>query len=170
GTGAGGVRVYVNGRLAGTGDSFDYSGLSNESMLRLGAVRHGDGYRYLKGDLDDVGIWRVALAEAQVLSLYEFALEPELGYDLGQVQQLFGLYQLGPDGGGLMLDDVHRWRYTDGLDFELGTLNKVGDHYFVQFDAAGAGLTTIPEPGTVALLIWALTGLLVSRRRRLHRP
>ncbi len=164
GTGLNGARVYVNGQFVGAGNSFDYSRLAAGSVLRLGAVRHGDGYRYLNGDLDDFGIWSVALTAPQALGLYEFGMEPGLGYDLGQVQQLFDLHEAGPGGGMVTLDGVWRWRYADGLDFDPGVLTKDGGRYFIQLDAAGAGLMAVPEPSAFALLACILGALLLRRR------
>jgi hypothetical protein len=81
------------------------------------------------------------------------------------VQQLYDLHELGPGGGELTLDGVWNWQYSDGLDFDLGVLNREAGHYFIQLDAAGTGLMAIPEPGTWILLLWTLAcGLLLRRR------
>ncbi|MDY0170375.1 MAG: PEP-CTERM sorting domain-containing protein, partial [Thermoguttaceae bacterium] len=96
--------------------------------------------------------------------------EPGLGYDLGMVQQLYDLHELGPGGGELTLDGVWHWQYSDGLDFDLGILNREGGHYFIQLDAAGTGLMAIPEPGTFALLAFGLLGLLAMNARRRRFP
>jgi hypothetical protein len=159
--------VYVDGELKGTRNSFEFSDLLSGSVLRLGAVRHSGSLQYLEGALDDFGIWSVALTAPQVLGLVEFAVEPGLGYDLGQVSQLYDLHELGPGGGELSLDGVWHWQYTDGLNFDLGVLNKDGGHYFIQLDASGTGLMAVPEPNAFVLLACVLGTLLL--RRRNHR-
>jgi hypothetical protein len=166
GTGSGGVKVFVDGELVGTRNSFEFADLLPTSVLRLGAARHSGSLQYLEGALDDFGIWSVALTAPQVAGLYQFALDPALGYDLGMMQQLFDHHELGPGGGELSLDGFWRWEFTDGLDTGLGLLTEQSGRYFFQLDAAGTGLTAIPEPGTFALAALALIVLLPFRRRR----
>lgn len=166
GSGGGGVKVFVDGELVGTRNSFEFADLLPTSVLRLGAARHSGSLQYLEGALDDFGIWSVALTAPQVAGLYQFALDPALGYDLGMMQQLFDHHELGPGGGELSLDGFWRWEFTDGLDTGLGLLTEQSGRYFFQLDAAGTGLTAIPEPGTFALAALALIALLPFRRRR----
>ncbi|MDY0170189.1 MAG: LamG-like jellyroll fold domain-containing protein, partial [Thermoguttaceae bacterium] len=166
GTGSGGVKVFVNGELAGTRNSFEFFDLLPTTTLRLGAARHSGTLQYLNGDLDDFGIWSVALTEPQAAGLYQFATAKALGYDLGMLQQLFDHHERGPGGGELVLDGEWRWQYADGLDTGVGLLIRKDGHYYFQLDAAGTGLKAIPEPGTLALLAFGLIAISSARRRR----
>lgn len=165
-TGSGGVKVFVNGELAGTRSSFEFFDLLPTTTLRLGAARHGGALQYLHGDLDDFGIWSIALTESQVAGLYQFAMDPDLGYNLGMLQQLFDHHERGPGGGELVLGDGRRWQYADGLDTGLGLLVWKDGYYCFQLDAAGTGLKAIPEPGSLALLAFGLIAISSARRRR----
>ncbi|MDY0170755.1 MAG: LamG domain-containing protein, partial [Thermoguttaceae bacterium] len=139
GTGPGGARVYVDGQLVATVKSFDYSGLLPGSVLRFGVARHIDGYRWLKGDLDDVGVWRVALTDPQAKALYNVAQHAELGYDLGQVQKLFNAHN---DGGGTRVDGRY-WVHAIGLNADVEALGQVvqdGQRFYLPLAGDGTGV------------------------------
>ncbi|MDY0169581.1 MAG: LamG-like jellyroll fold domain-containing protein, partial [Thermoguttaceae bacterium] len=139
GSGTDGVRIYVDGQLVTTVDSFDYSGLLPGSVLRLGAVKHQTDYHYLKGDLDDFGVWRVALGDSQVKALYNAAQHPGLGYDLGEVQNLFNAHH---DGGGTRADGRY-WVHTTGLSTDpeaLGQVTQDGQKFYLPLAADGTGV------------------------------
>jgi len=167
GTGTNATKIYVNGQLVGTRNSFDFAGLLPTSTLRLGAGRQSASYAYLEGELDDFGIWSVALTQPQTSALYQLATSPSLAYDLGIVQQLFDLHAAGPGGGNLLLNGYADWQYADGLTTDLGMLTYAGGQYSLRLDANGTGLVaTIPEPATLALLAAGCATIAARRRRK----
>ncbi|MDZ7617477.1 MAG: LamG-like jellyroll fold domain-containing protein, partial [Patescibacteria group bacterium] len=91
GAGAGGASAYVDGVLAGTYDSFDYSGLPTDAVLRLGC-RYANGVESMGGALDDIAVFGTALTATHVNALYSLGTDPGIRYDLGQVQGLFAAY------------------------------------------------------------------------------
>ncbi|MCU6712722.1 DUF4038 domain-containing protein [Paenibacillus sp. J5C_2022] len=65
------VLVYVNGQLAGTGAQPISGSVVNEaSPLRFGYM-YGSNGEYLKGKIDDVRIYGIALTPAEVLHLFQ---------------------------------------------------------------------------------------------------
>ncbi len=65
-----GIRFYVDGQLAGSGDPTRHSGtLSNGSALRI-ATRSISADGWWKGDLDEVAIYKRSVPPAEALALY----------------------------------------------------------------------------------------------------
>ena len=139
------TRIYIDGQLVGSRASFDYSGLPETSVLRLGAARHGGGYQYLHGGLDDFGIWNAALTELQVKTLYNLGSHSDINHDLGQVQRLFDAYDAG---GGTVRNGSLEWKYTTGIQTEgaeVGEPFKANGRYIIALDDAGAGFVANAE-------------------------
>jgi hypothetical protein len=89
------------------------------------------------------------------------------GYDLGQAQQLFDLYDAG--SGSVTIGDLI-WEPASGLVTDLGIPTRIGSDIYLRLDAAGGGVKAfIPEPGTFCLMVVGLLPLLRRRNRRARR-
>lgn len=124
----------------------------------------GDGYASLlfDGRLDDIGYWDGTLTGGQAMSLFGLGDTAALNYDLGKAQQLWELHVAGT--GSVEIDGLN-WYATSGLSDGLGVVAESNGVFSLQLDANGGGVTTVPEPSVIVLLVLAgMTGLL--RRRR----
>ncbi len=147
---------YVGGR------TFDDSDPLSDSTI-FGRADNGTGLGY-NGLIDDIGIWNVALDGAEVTAVWGLADDDAYGYDLGQAQQLFDLYDAG--NGSVQIGELI-WEPAVGLVTDLGIPTRIGSDIFLRLDAAGGGVQAfIPEPATLCLLIVGLLPLLLRRKRR----
>ena len=150
------LKCYVDGNdaLTGTGSM----GLTIKDI-----IFGGDAYSSVSyvGDLDDIGYWAGTLTEGQAKSLSGLG-NSTLNYDLGEAQQLWDLLAAGTgsvDIGGVT------WYATDGLSGGLGVVVESAGQYSLQLAADGSGVTTVPEPSTIVLLVLlGLMGVLRFRR------
>ncbi len=113
----------------------------------------------LDGKLDDVALFSTGLSAAKVAALYSLATTPGYGYDAGEANSLFAIFDSA--GGSTVIDGTY-WTYKKGLTTTIGQLEIVDGKPFLRLDAAGNGLS-IPEPASFAL--FALAGLAAWRRR-----
>ena len=123
----------------------------------------GDAYASIHyvGDLDDVGYWTGTLTEGQAKSLSGLG-NSTLNYDLGMAQQLWDLHAAGT--GSVDIDGTV-WYATAGLGGGLGAVVESAGQYSLQLAADGSGVTTVPEPSTIVLLVFlGLMGVLRFRR------
>ena len=154
---AGTLSMYVDGALI---DSVSASpGLTVKDIM-FG----GDGYSSLlfDGRLDDIGYWDGTLTGGQAMSLFGLGDNAALNYDLGKAQQLWDLHAAGT--GSVEIDGL-TWYATSGLSDGLGVVAESNGVFSLQLDANGGGVTTVPEPTVIVLLILAgMAGLL--RRSR----
>jgi len=155
GTDAGNWKLYQNGELVWTASPT--SAFAIDTTPWIGASSVG---RALEGGVDDLGLFSLALSEAEAKALYGLATHASLGYDLGQVAQLLGLYA---EGGDLTLGGL-TWRSAGGLATPLGEVVEQGGYYYLRLDDGGGGVWTLPEPTSLALL--GLGALALLRRRR----
>ena len=106
----------------------------------------GDGAStlLLAGQIDDVGIWDDGLWAGEAVALYNVAVHPDLGYDLGQTQALFDVHRayVGSTTVGSLT-----WNAGGSLGGNLGEVVKNGSVYSIRLDDNGNGLTTgTPSP------------------------
>ena len=85
GSGAGGTQVYVDGALRGTFDSFNYSGLADDSKLRLGC-RFVSAPEPMEGGLDDFVLSDTAFTATHVRAVYSLGSTEGLEYSFHKVR------------------------------------------------------------------------------------
>ena len=89
-------------------------------------------------------------------------LPASLGYDAGQAAQLFAL-----EGSDMVVIDGLSWATASGLTGGEGVVVESDGFFFLQLDASGNGVRTVPEPSVlVGLVSMAAVGLFISRRKR----
>ena len=138
------------------------------SNVRLDVTRIGawNTSRYYTGLLDDWALWADPLTAGQATAIFD--LGDQLGYDQGQVQDLFELFDETVDS--VMIAGTTWYRASD-LVGGLG-LTDQGTHLELVLDSYGRGLTTqssvIPEPMTMLAIGLGISGLggYIRRRRR----
>lgn len=162
------VRIYLNGMLDAEVDSGVLASLngSNSSALQIG--NRGDSLSNSSSGstgstLDDVGIWDQSLSGQRIAAIHAMGLFEDLNLQHGGVDDLltaFGNETLATING-------NPWSYTSGLTGPMGaTGGSAGEiGAFVVLDGSGNGMTLVPEPGSVLLLLSALACGLLWRRR-----
>ncbi len=157
-------RKYVNGvETSGTYQHGD--GVSNTRPLYIFG-RNGSG-EYV-GQLDDIGLWNSALDTGEAIGVFNLAMEPALGYGVGEAQMLFDVY----DGleAHAFIGDLRWDKVPDGtLTGSPGDVVELGrfSYGLVLNDAGGGVLSTVPEPSTITLCAVGLLGVaFVGWRRR----
>jgi hypothetical protein len=142
-TRAGGeIRYYRNGVLVAAPDGDDDGTFTKDLTFYIGgdANQSSDS---VAGRIDDVGIFNDVLSAGKVAAIHNLSTHVIFGYDLAQVNQLFGAF----DASGLVIVDDVEWTYATGLTGADGELTVNGDGYELVLDAtAGAGLTGIAPP------------------------
>ena len=152
-------RLYFDGALVGT-QGFTAS-LLTDAPFDLAIGKLGSSTLNYQGDIDDVGLWGDDLTAGEAIALYNLAQQSELMYDLGTANELFELHNAGSGEQGI---GGQRWAYTTGLTIGEGMVQKIDGRFFLQLDASGTGLQTIPIPEPATFWMLGL-GLLALRRR-----
>ena len=140
--------------------------------LYLGGTGANGGLK--NSTLDDFGILNIALTGTQTLAIYNTPVTAGLKYGLGDMDQLFNLYNpknpatalpiTDPDANG---GNTLTWHYsTTGFNQTAGSAWYSGGNYYVQLGALDGVTTAIPEPGTLVLLAAGLAGLLCYAWRK----
>jgi hypothetical protein len=113
------------------------------------------------GRMDDFSYWvGEALSEGKIVGM--FNLDDQLDYDTLDADALFDTY----DGttGPAAVDGTTWYKATDLTGSPGELLDLGGGDYALVLDASGGGVTTIPEPGTLALLLGALAACVIPIR------
>ena len=163
------VLIYVDGVLeAVSKDQGKSINTASDAKVRIGK---GHTSQEWDGEIDDVGIYNDALAAEKILAIYN--LGNDLGYDLGDDEELFGLHE-GGDANAVVDIDGEEWQFvSSGLAGGLGELVDDGNGGFsLALGANGSGVQTVaqavPEPASIA--IWSLLGMCLAgyayRRRK----
>jgi len=143
---------------------------TNNSPLQTGRVREST-VQWLSGTVDDLGIWKDALSQPQILAIYNTPLVAELNapttgrYGLKDMRDLFALYEART--GSVTIGD-QTWYYFASLPNQQGPGKAwhAGGEFFIQLGADGSGVSTIPEPSAMLLLSCGLVGLLCYAWRK----
>ena len=133
---------YLDGEVVATGasgSSFDFSEFPQATTaFKMGRARHAVGPVPLRGKLDDVAVWNVALSATQVRALHNLGDEPTLAYDAGQAQRLFTFFDSSTDNRS---DGSQAWLRTTGLTSAPGTVQSLPNgRQAIALDASGNGV------------------------------
>ncbi|MCF7854670.1 MAG: LamG domain-containing protein [Candidatus Pacebacteria bacterium] len=172
-------RFFVNG-VAGSGTySGDAPAYTNTNDIRVGIWNDGKNGP-INGYLDDVAVWDEGLSDAQVIGIYNLAVDA--GMDVGMANSMLGVYDgAGADDGFVNGTGWYAW--YDGVDRGLGTAGSVtylgfmdsiygydygraGNAHYYYLNLGSGVVFAIPEPASLTLLGMGVLGLL--RRRGRH--
>jgi len=164
--------LYLDGAQVGSTAVSSTSAIPGSAGVgvAIGSM-NGNAGMCLAGLMDDVSVWNNDLSQAKIAAMYYTPGYAGLtAYNATDMSKLFGVY----DALGTKTDTAEglTWQYVaSGLPGTVGQLSQVGTlgtgQYYVQLDANGSGVeTTIPEPGTLALLATGLAGLLCYAWRK----
>lgn len=158
--------VYIDGQQVSTtlSQGGDLLPPNVATRLRLGYTGGGTYGQHWNGKLDDVAIWNSYLTASQINAVYSLA-NADLNYGAGNADRLFALSASNPTQtlGGLT------WNYNANIDafagqtLVAGAVTTIGSNYYLKLNG-GAGVTTAPEPATLALLV--LAGFTTAARAR----
>lgn len=155
-------RLYMDGVLLGS-QAFSASALTDAAfdfaIGKLGSITLN-----YQGGVDDVGLWSNGLTSGEAIALYNLAQQAGLLYDLGAADILFELHNAQ---SGTAFINGKTWGYTTGLSLGVGVVQQIGSQYFLQLDASGTGVFTLPAPEPATFWLLGL-GLIALRRRTRH--
>lgn len=169
--------IYVNGvSQSTTGSSGDpLMGImkSDTNDVALGVSYHtaGVGRQSMNGYQDDVAIWNTALTSAKIKALNTAPTELS-GYNAGVMNSLFTTY----DAQSSTVVGSISWSYATAFDVTGKTVGDTflggdGNYYMWLAGTSGSalglvGVTSVPEPGTAALIMGASVLAFIGCRRR----
>jgi hypothetical protein len=134
------------------------------------------GSSFFLGLMDDTGLWSEVLTTERINAIYN---TPRVGisdnsglyatglYNLTNMKQLFDVY--ADTLTSTTIGELTWQKATNLTGHNPGEAWTDGTYFYVQLggDAtSGSGVATIPEPGTMALLVCGLFGLLAYARRK----
>ena len=157
------LNFYINGTLSGNSQTTAKAintVNSNDVLIGVG-VADPVGTGYFKGLMDDVAIWNEALTAGEVKGLYDVG--DVLAYDAGKFDQLKTVFEA--QAGSVTIGSLI-WSYATGLGTTAGLSGSGTDFTLVLNATAGTGLTSTPEPATLALLGLGGLGLVLGRKRK----
>ncbi len=163
------VKFYLDGdsvattftsNIPSSGDTFGTGWDTRLAGHLLNAPSPANGF--LVGKLDDHSVWGDQLTATEAKALYSLGNDTVLNYGALDAQKLYDIFAMGPDGSGTTSDGT-TWVYTTGLLGAEGAV--VNGHTALILDGFN-GVQIIPEPGTLALLVTGLIGLLCYAWRK----
>jgi hypothetical protein len=127
--------IFVDGvssSTGGDGSAGAFNGNLSETLL-IGTSRNGGSFR---GSLDDVAVFSTALNQFQIAALHTLAVDPEYGYDAGDVNELVTTHVKG--AGSFITLSGTTWEYVE--------LDPVDGRFFIQLGTDGSGLVGSTGP------------------------
>jgi hypothetical protein len=160
------VTMYVDG--VGSTMAIGPGDLANITSTPTVVVGGNTGWypnQKFTGAIDDMGIWNQALSDGEVKSLGNVLTVNggALGdYGIAKMNTLFGVYDTGASAtvGGLTWN-----KFTGAIGGTAGAVTFSDGVYTAWLDST-SGVTTVPEPGTLALLAGGLLGLIAYAWRK----
>ncbi|MDI9246884.1 PEP-CTERM sorting domain-containing protein [Marinobacter sp. CHS3-4] len=121
---------------------------------------------------DYPGTWTTVVDGLNTYWALDFFAEQEIGAGLTEGPAYFLIKTgSGATGGSSGTSDTFLFKNNDSLQYAfinpelLGVSSTSNVEVISHFGATGPG-TTVPEPGTIALMMVGLSGLFVARRRK----
>lgn len=135
---------------------------TNINALLIGAFTNGSStiVNPFKGDLDDAGLFNVALGDADVALINGLGRTSALGLDWLDEAQTLNAAAVNSTA----LINGKTWKHVTGLAGTIGDWGGTfaGGDAFIVTGAGGNGIQIVPEPAALALL--SLGGLILFRR------
>lgn len=158
------LTMYVNGTAVHTSSLGNVTLNTTTQEIGLGSV---DGGRSLNGNMDDFAMWDTVLTAGKIRSINT---APTLldGYNAGIMNSLFAAF----DAEGSQAVGSLTWTYTTGFDVTgraLGDTWMDGGEYYMWLagpSGSAMGLSAVPEPATIGMLIGGLVLCGALRHRR----
>jgi len=163
----GDVEFYLDGQSLGTFANSETGIADTAGPLRLGTFT-GSG-EFFDGRMDEIGIFDQDLSDGMHGAIHSLAVEPDLQYDLGEVNQLIQAF-INSDPS-VTVDGLQWLLVNDGsLTGSVGQVETQLNSGFPVFSVnlgGGNGLQSVavPEPSS-----WLLCGLVsIAAARRIRR-
>jgi len=150
------VTAYENGALEGTTTgSGGYNGDIGTGLDNLRIASKAPGSTF-EGDVDDVGIFCVALTAGEAKALYDLAEEATLDYNAGTFDDLKQVHDAGSGSSsaitGASGPDLI-WTYASGLGSTEGLSGSSPSFTLVLNGSAGTGLTSGSGAGAAGTVV-----------------
>ncbi|MCP3975068.1 MAG: hypothetical protein GY720_11320, partial [bacterium] len=101
------TRLFLDGTKVATGGAPNLAGSNTPVMIGNNPDTVG---REWNGEIDDVGLFGIALTDFQAQAVHTFGSDPSYGYDLGKVVQIFDAHAAGSGGSVTIGSDT--WTYV----------------------------------------------------------
>jgi hypothetical protein len=158
--------LYLDGKFASSSTiSTSLWSANSATVINIGGVLRSSGLvEAFNGALDEAGVFNTALTDADVALINGLGQTAAFGLDQLDEAQDLNASAVGSTAtiGGLP------WFKVDGLVGETGDYGgntQTGDAYIITDGATGAGITTAPEPHSLALLACAAIACGARRMR-----
>ncbi len=166
------MKLYVDGSLVNetTHSIMNWPTTGDLNLsLALGAVYpYGGGWsghagNALDGKLDDVAIFDSTETAEQIALIHGLGRYSHVDLDDSSLDDVLTVFTSA--GGSAMAGNL-TWSYATGLPGVLGASGIHQGEFFITLDDSGNGVTGVPEPSTLIMLLLGTAGLFASGRRR----
>ncbi|MFA7133106.1 MAG: LamG domain-containing protein, partial [Bacteroidales bacterium] len=144
------IQIYIDGVVAGSGLSGDYSLSSTDKPIYLGRL---PGYGYFNGLIEDVAIWDYAFNSNQVEDLFNYQKENYLD------ENLVAYYKFNDkNASGYILDSAtgeYNGRLTNGADTNgVGLWDSNAGYFDGVDDYVRISHSESLEPSEITMSVW----------------